>query len=124
MLAIIWLINYLIILCDQTLPLLVGCLKLNVDVGFKEGETTIAILAREEAGQVKGLWFEKVKVSSILTVETRAIYNVYLITHDQSYLKILIKSDCKVIIDGILGYSTYLWSINAIVEDIKVFSEW
>ena len=38
-------------------------------------------------------------------------------------LKILIKSDCKLLIDATLGYATCPWMVNAIVEDIKLSLE-
>ena len=41
-----------------------GCLKLNVDVSFKEGEVALAVLARDEARVVQGLWFERASLLS------------------------------------------------------------
>ena len=42
------------------------CLKLNVDAAFKDGTATIAVLARDDGGHVKGLWFEKKTFSSTM----------------------------------------------------------
>ena len=34
-----------------------GYLKMNADVGFKDGSTTLVVLAKDEIGMVQGLWF-------------------------------------------------------------------
>ena len=96
-------------------------LKLNVDARFKERAMAMAILVREEHGLVKGLWLKKAKFAFALATEAKAIYNVCIIAKEQAYLKVLIESDCKIIIDTVLGYSTCSWAINATVEDIKIF---
>ena len=43
------------------------------------------------------------------------------LARDKPYLKVLIKSDCKVIVDAVLGYADCPSSVTAIVEDIKLF---
>ena len=77
-----------------------GCLKLDMDARYTEGNATITILVRDDGGKVKGLWFEKT-----------------------NYVKIIIKSDCKVIVDVVLGYSSCPWSITSLVENIKLYLE-
>ena len=62
-------------------------------------------------------------MSSILVVEARAIYNGCLIAKDKPYLKVLMESDCKILVDASLGYATCPWMVNAVVEDIKLFLE-
>ena len=70
---------------------------------------------------VKELWFKKKAFSSALEAEAKALYNAYVIAKNQSYIKIIIDSDSKVLVDAVLGYSCCLWSVYAVVEDIKVF---
>ena len=35
----------------------------------------------------------------------------------------LLQSDCKVIVDAILGFNAYPWAVFVIVDDIKLFLE-
>ena len=74
-------------------------------------------------GKVQGFCFEKANFTSVLEAEAKAIFNACLIAKGKAYYKILIESDCKVIVDAILGFSCCPWSVSAIVEDIKLFLE-
>ena len=98
-----------------------GCLKLNIDMGFKDGQATLAVLARDEFGLVKDLWFEKKAFQSALEAEAKVLFNACVIAKSQNYVKIIIKSDCKTLVDFVLGYSCCPWSIYALAEDIKAF---
>ena len=69
----------------------------------------------------KDYGLKKAKVTSALAAEACTIDNACLIAQNQPYLKILIESDCKIIINVTFGYSTCPSSVNAIVEDIKLF---
>ena len=69
---------------------------------------------------MKILWLEKKNFSPIVEVKAKAIFNACAIAKDQNYIKILIESDCEVIIDAILRYSNYPWSMFTLVEDIKL----
>ena len=82
------------------------CLKLNVDAGFHEGDVLIVVLARNEVGKVDSLWFEQAKFSSTMLAKAKAIYNACVISKSKSHLKILIESDCKVVIDVVLGHNS------------------
>ena len=67
------------------------CLKLNVDAVFKDGIAAIAILVRDDGGQVKGLWFEKKTFSSAMVAKAKALFNACAIAKNQPYVKILIE---------------------------------
>ena len=79
------------------------CLKLNVDATFKDGTTAIPVLARDDGGQVRGLWFEKKTFSSAIVAEANALFNACVIAKNQPYVKILIESDCKIVMDVVLS---------------------
>ena len=64
----------------------------------------MAVITRDGKGIVKGLWFEKLKIIDMLTAKACTIYNACPIAGDKSSFKVLIESDCKVIVDAILGY--------------------
>ena len=83
----------------------------------------MTVLTRDDTGWVKGFWFEKKKILAVLLAKIRAIYNAYLIAKDKSYLKVLVESDCTLLVDAILGYATCPWTVNATIEDIKLFLE-
>ena len=70
---------------------------------------------------VKGLWFEKPPFGSIMEVKAKAIHNTCKIAKNQNYIKVIIESDCKVVANAILGFASCLWSIFALIEDIKLF---
>ena len=76
---------------------------------------------RDEAGMVKGLWFEKKKVNDVLSTKAKAIYNTCIVAKDKHYLKLLFESNCKVLVDAVLGNSIYPWLVTTIVEYIKIF---
>ena len=82
------------------------CLKLNVDAGYKEGSASLAVLTRNDTGKVQGLWYERAKFPSVLSIEAKAIYNACVIAKDKPYLKVLIEIDYKVVVEAILGYSS------------------
>ena len=94
-----------------------GCLKLKVDAGFKDRSTTLTVLARNEVGKVQGLWFERASISiqSILNVEAKANFNSCAIAKDKPCHKISIESDCKIIIDTILGFNFCPWFVLATI---------
>ena len=58
-----------------------------------------------------------------LDADAKATFNAYLIAKDKPYLNILIESDCKIVVNAILGFSSCLWFALAPVEDIKLFLE-
>ena len=94
-----------------------------MDIGHKEGYATFAVLARDKLGLVKGLWFEKKQFSSILEAKAKVLFNACSIAKDQYYVKIIIESDCKILVDAVLGYAYCLWYVYTLVEDIKIFLE-
>ena len=83
---------------------------MNVDAAFKENHATMAILARDEMGRVQGMWFEKAHVTLALEAEARAIFKACAVAKDKNYYKIIIESDCKMLVDAILGYVLSPWS--------------
>ena len=58
-----------------------------------------------------------------LKTKVKAIFNACAIVKDQNYVKIIIESDCKIVIDVVLGSASCLWSMFALLEDIKLFLE-
>ena len=72
-----------------------GCLKLNINDDFKDGQAAIMVLARDEGGRVKGLWFEKKQFTLAMEAEAKALFNVCAKARDQNYVKVIIKSDCR-----------------------------
>ena len=39
-----------------------------------------------------------------MEVEVKVLFNVCTIAKDQNYVKLIIESDCKVIVDTVLGF--------------------
>ena len=81
-------------------PLPKGCLKLNVDVGYKDNIAALAVLARNDAGLVQGLWFEKAHLGFVMEAEAKAFYNTCFIAKDQNYYKVIIESDYQLIVNA------------------------
>ena len=81
----------------------------------------MAVLARDKAGAMQGLWFERASFSSAMATEAKAIHNACIIAKDKNFLKVIIERDCEAIVVIVLGYSIYPWSIYAIIEDIRLF---
>ena len=77
-------------------------------MGFKDGLANLAILVRDEARKVQGLWFEKASFHLVLDVEAKAIFYACMIVKDKPYIKIIIESDCKIVVNDILGFSSCL----------------
>ena len=100
-----------------------GCLKLNMVAGFKDNSAAFAVLARDERGKVQGLWFERAHFNSMLEAEAKAIFNACAVVKDKNYYKIIIESDCKILVDAIMGYVSCPWNVSAKVEDVKLFLE-
>ena len=99
-----------------------GCIKINDETSYKEDDITLATLVMDELGKVQGMWFEKAKLPTALAVEAKAIYKACQTIKSLSYLKVFIKSDCKILVDVILGFTSCPWSIFVVVvEDIKLF---
>ena len=96
-----------------------NCLKLNVDVGFKDGSIALATLAWDEVGRVQDYGLKGDLL--ILFLRLRLGYFYCIIAKDKPYLKIIIESDYKLVVDAILGFSLCHWTILAIFEDIKLF---
>ena len=92
-----------------------------MDANFENGSLALVVLARDDGGQVKGLWFEKASFSCMLEVEDKAIFNTCAIAKDKNYLTIIIGNDCKIIVDAILGFNSYPWFVFDLLEDIKLF---
>ena len=77
---------------------------MNVDVGFKDSSTALVILARNDMGKVQGLWLDRGSFLVAMEVEAKSIYNACSIVRGESYLKIIIENDCKVVLDATLGF--------------------
>ena len=56
-----------------------------------------------------------------MKAKAKAIFNICSIANDKPFYKIIIESDCKVIVDVILGFNTYPWAISTITDYIKLF---
>ena len=100
-----------------------GCLKLLVHMEFKDDLAYLPILVRDEARKVQGLQFGKVSFHSVLDVEAKATFDVCVIVKDMPYIKVIIESDCKIVVNTILGFNSCLQVVFTIVEDIKLFLE-
>ena len=64
-----------------------GCLKLNVDVSYKDNKAALVVLVRDDMGRVQGLWFEKAHFSSVLEAEAKQIFNPYAIAKEKIIIK-------------------------------------
>ena len=83
-----------------------GLLKVEHGCSIQNGIVAITVLACDDGGQVKGLWFEKKTFSSVMVVEAKVLFKACTIAKDQSYVKILIENGCKLVVHALLGYFT------------------
>ena len=98
-------------------------LKLNMGAGFKDSSMAITVLGRDKCGKVQGLSFEWSSSPLAMEAKVKAIFNACVIANEKPFLKIIIESDCKSIMDVVLGFSSCPWCISTIVKDIKLFLE-
>ena len=88
------------------MPFPKGYLKLNVDVGFNNNFATLVVLAGGKVHKVQGLWFKKAHFLFVLEDEAKTIFNSYTIAKNKNYYKIIIESNCKVIVNAFVRFDS------------------
>lgn len=90
------------------------CLKLDVDVGWKDEEAAAAVLARDAEAVVQGMWFERFRPQSVLEAEAEAILDACDVASYQNCHKVLIGR-------LLLVWIWDMFTVLAVVEDIKMY---
>ena len=82
---------------------------MNVDATWIRGKSSIVVLARNYQDKVFGLWFENLECSSLLAAELLAIKKACTVSSTFPNKDIQIESDCKVVVESLLGICVCPW---------------
>ncbi|KAL3745632.1 hypothetical protein ACJRO7_014708 [Eucalyptus globulus] len=113
------------------LPPMKGHLKINVDASWTENqrEGSIAELCRDENGVLRDGFAAKIEADSPLKAEALAVRAaLWKVTKEreetsptlEKNLKIEVQSDCKIVMDSLMGFALSPWTVEPILEDCKL----
>ena len=94
--------------------------KLNVDAAWKNGNATLAVVARDSSGSVIKAWARQLVTKGPATAEASAIKWALVLANQESFLKVTVESDAKVCINALLGVPDEAnWNISNLCTDIQ-----
>ena len=99
-------------------------IKLNFDAAIREGKTSVAIVGRDQEGNVVTTWAEQRCPGSPLSGEANATLLAIQRAADAGFKNVVIKGDARNVIEPLRNQETVPhWSIKSMVEDILYFAK-
>jgi ribonuclease HI len=96
-----------------------GVIKLNVDVAISKEFTTLAVVARDENGQILNAWAKEHILCDPLQAEAAALFWAVQLAFEKDFKYVIIEGDSKICIDALNGnLNSVNWSISSLVCNI------
>jgi ribonuclease HI len=96
-----------------------GVIKLNVDATISKEFTTLAVVARDENGQILNAWANEHIPCDPLQAEAAALFWAVQLAIQKDFKHVIIEGDSKICINALNGnLNSVNWSISSIVCNI------
>ena len=96
--------------------------KLNVDAAILRNHSTLAVIARNDKGEVLKAWAKQSKCCDPLQAETSAVLWALQLAASESFMHIIIEGDAKVCFDAIADNSPAPWTVSSLINNITKLS--
>uniref|UniRef100_A0A2N9GBE2 RNase H type-1 domain-containing protein n=2 Tax=Fagus sylvatica TaxID=28930 RepID=A0A2N9GBE2_FAGSY len=98
----------------------IGMVKLNVDATIFSDKCWLAVVARDDRGNIVKYWSKAIPPNEPVVAEANAILWAIQIAKEEDFKDIIVEGDAKIyfdVLNGNVGES--LWSISSLCRDIK-----
>jgi hypothetical protein len=92
--------------------------KLNVDTAILRNHSILAVIARNDKGEVLKAWAKQSNCCDPLEAETSAVLWALQLAASESFMNIVIEGDAKVCFDAIADNSPAPWTISSLITNI------
>ena len=92
--------------------------KLNVDAEILRNHSTLAIIARNDKGEVLKVWAKQSNCCNPLQPETLAVLWALQLAASESFMNIVIEGDANVCFNAIAVNSSTPWAISSLITNI------
>ena len=96
--------------------------KLNVDAAILRNHSTLAVIARNDKGEVLKAWAKQSKCCDPLQAETSAVLWTLQLAASESFMHVIIEGDAKVCFDAIADNSPAPWTVSSLITNITELS--
>ena len=98
-----------------------GWIKCNFDAAVKPNKVVLAVVCRDSNRSIVAAHSEEECPGEPLWVESKATLIVASLAYKEGFARVVIEGDAQFVIKAIINPSTTpYWSINTIIEDIRV----
>ena len=96
-----------------------GVIKLNADAAVANDHTSLAIVARDEQGQVIKAWTKEHVLCEPIQAETHAIFWALELASPKKFQHLIVEGDCKIYFDALNGDPNMVsWSVSMLLSNI------
>lgn len=98
-------------------------IKLNTDVAVHTNSFSIAVVARDNLGNIRRAWSQQLNTVDPVVAKATAITWALEIVNDEGYQQIIVESDSKICIKAFSENSVDVcWKLAAFCSDVYAFS--
>jgi ribonuclease HI len=100
-------------------PPTTGFIKINVDAAVSQSRTTLAAVARNDKGEVLGIWAKADCVEEHEVAEAKAVLWALQMAMEEDYSRVIVEGDAKGIMDPLQQpLNPVNWTISSILGDV------
>lgn len=95
-----------------------GVIKFICDASFNESVASIGVVARDNNGEVVGMWCKSFTLCPVVVGETKALLLAVQMAASCGFQRVIYEGDAKVVVDFLMGASSACWEAENLVGEV------